>query len=104
MPNVVLEAIAAGLAIVTTRNGAAEVVRGNGLLLDRADPADIHQALCRYLDDPALLTEHQKISRFLAEQMSWASIAEYSGHLRRGTGGARAHRGRSRREFRLPAA
>lgn len=77
MPNVVLEAMAAGLAIVTTQNGAAEVVRGNGLLLDRADPGIIYEVLCRYLNDAALLMEHQQASRFLAEQMSWATVAEY---------------------------
>ena len=97
MPNVVLEAMAAGLAIVTTRNGAAEVVRGNGLLLERADPADVYQALCSYLDDPALLMEHQKISRILGRaDVMGVNRRVFSGHLRRSAGGTRAHRGRSR--------
>jgi glycosyltransferase involved in cell wall biosynthesis len=77
MPNVVLEAMAAGLAIVTTRTGAAELLRGNGQMIERADPEDLRAALERYLEDPALLAQHRHASRRLAEQMSWSSVADF---------------------------
>jgi L-malate glycosyltransferase len=77
MPNVVLEAMAAGLAIVTTRTGAAELLRGNGQMVERADPEDLRAALERYLEDPGLLAQHRHASRRLAEQMSWSSVADF---------------------------
>jgi L-malate glycosyltransferase len=77
MPNVVLEAMAAGLAIVTTRTGAIELLRGNGQTVERAEPEQLRAALRRYLDDPDLLVAHQHASRRLAEQMSWGSVADF---------------------------
>ena len=77
MPNVVLEAMAAGLAIVTTATGASEVLRGNGITVPCADPASLGHALLTYLTDPVRLAEHRAISRQLATTMSWASVAEF---------------------------
>ena len=54
MPNVVLEAMAAGLAIVTTPTGGSEVLRGNGVVVPHADPVALRDALVAYLTDPGL--------------------------------------------------
>jgi glycosyltransferase involved in cell wall biosynthesis len=77
MPNVVLEAMAAGLAIVTTRTGGAELVRGNGVLVERADAEALQAALQTYLSAPDLLAAHRDASRRLAEGMSWGAVAGF---------------------------
>lgn len=77
MPNVVLEAMAAGLAIVTTPTGGGEVIRGNGVTVPRADPGALCQALVAYLTEPARLAQHRSTSRRLAEGMSWAAVAGF---------------------------
>ena len=76
MPNVVLEAMAAGLAIVTTRTGAGELIRDNGVVIDRPEAPAIREAIVRYLQVPELLAAHRKNSRCFAECMSWDRIAE----------------------------
>jgi glycosyltransferase involved in cell wall biosynthesis len=73
--NVVLEAMASGLAIITTRTGASELIDGNGQVIEAPNPASIKVAIERYLSSPELLTEHQRMSRMLAEAMSWESVA-----------------------------
>lgn len=77
MPNVVLEAMAAGLAIITTRTGAQELLNDNGQIVERADPEALRASIARYLRDRDLLVRHQRNSRRLAETMSWAAVAEY---------------------------
>ena len=74
MPNVVLEAMAAGLAIVTTPTGGSEVLRGNGVVVPHADPVALRDALVAYLTDPGLVEEHGRISRRLAEGLSWGAV------------------------------
>ena len=83
MPNVVLEAMASGLAIVTTRTGASELIDGNGLVVETSEVAALRTAIARYLDDPALLARHQRRSRQLAEAMSWSTVADYFSTLYR---------------------
>ena len=75
MPNVVLEAMAAGLAIVTTPTGGSEVLRGNGIVVPHADTAALRDALVAYLTEPGLVKQHGCISRRLAEGMSWSAVA-----------------------------
>ena len=83
MPNVVLEAMASGLAIVTTSTGATELIDGNGLVVETPEVAALRTAIARYLDDPALLARHQQRSRQLAEAMSWSTVADYFSMLYR---------------------
>lgn len=75
--NVVLEAMASGLAVITTRTGAGELIDGNGQLIEAHSPASIQAAVRRYLSDRALLLAHQQSSRRLAQSMSWQAVAEY---------------------------
>jgi glycosyltransferase involved in cell wall biosynthesis len=77
MPNVVLEAMAAGLAIVTTPTGGSAVIHGNGVTVPPADPDALREALVAYLADPARLAQHRSVSRRLAEGMSWTAVAEF---------------------------
>jgi glycosyltransferase involved in cell wall biosynthesis len=93
LPNVVLEAMASGLAIVTTRTGAAEMIRDNGMVIDHAEPAAIAGAVERYLNDRCLLVRHQRNSRKLAEAMPWSTVTGFYLSIYRD---AQARAGRSR--------
>ncbi|HEX6010975.1 MAG TPA: glycosyltransferase family 4 protein, partial [Geminicoccaceae bacterium] len=75
--NVVLEAMASGLAVITTRTGASELIRDNGIVIEAADRRSLATAVERYLDDPALLAAHRRNSRRLAETMSWSAMADW---------------------------
>ena len=78
LSNAALEAMASGLAIVTTRTGVASLIEGNGFVVPARDPAALRAALERYLVRPSLLPEHQRASRRLAEGMSWRAAADYT--------------------------
>lgn len=75
MPNAVLEAMAAGLAIIATDTSALGLVKGNGVLIPVGDSGAIVRALTAYERDPALLRAHRARSRALAEERSWKTIA-----------------------------
>jgi len=76
---VVLEALASGLAVVTTlASGSGELITPgeNGLVL--ADPYDtvgLRAYLGRLYQNPDLLASLGKKARYLAEQQSWAHMA-----------------------------
>ena len=76
MPNVVLEAMASGLPVVTTRAGA-ELLDGNGIQVPDGDPGAMAQAILRYAAEPSLRIEHGLRSRALAESASWDSVARW---------------------------
>ncbi|MFZ1428228.1 MAG: glycosyltransferase family 4 protein [Geminicoccaceae bacterium] len=81
MPNVVLEGMAAGMAIVATQTSAAGIVHDNGAIVPPGDPTALAAAIERYLVDPALLVQHQRRSRVLALGRSWDAVADdHLGH------------------------
>ncbi len=75
MPNVVLEGMAAGMAVIVTETSAGGIIDGNGQLVPPGDPAALAAAIERYLGDPELLAEHQRRSRVLALGRSWDAVA-----------------------------
>lgn len=75
MPNVLLEGMAAGMAVIATATSAASIVDGNGQLVPPHDPGALAAAIERYLDNPELLATHQRRSRSLALQRSWENVA-----------------------------
>ena len=76
MPNVVLEGMAAGMAVIVTETSSANIVDGNGQLVPPRDSQALARAMQRYLEDPALLARHQRRSRLLALGRSWEAVAE----------------------------
>ncbi len=90
MPNVLLEAMATGLAIVTTPTGGSELVRGNGAIVPFSDPQELRRVLVDYLTDPNRLRDHRQESRRLAEGMSWSAVATFSLQLYHEAAHARA--------------
>jgi len=88
-PVVLLEAMSAGLAIVTTQGtGCAEVVGDTALLVPPKDVAALREAICRLLCDPALRAALGAAARRrLVENFGWPVIARqylalYRHHVR----------------------
>jgi glycosyltransferase involved in cell wall biosynthesis len=80
LPSAVLEAAAAGVAIVATpQGGTVEVIRSqeHGLLVPPGDVAALAEAMARLVDDPSLRARLGARARELVEgQFSWDRIAE----------------------------
>lgn len=80
LPNVVMEALASGTALVTTTaGGIAAVAREgeNALLVAERDPAAIAAAVGRLLNDPALRSRVGATARQEAVRLrGWANFAE----------------------------
>lgn len=90
-PIVLLEAMAAGLAIITTEGtGCAEVVGDAGLLVPIRDSRAIGRAIKRLVDDPELRrTLGVAARRRIEENFTWSAVArryveEYERHARPG--------------------
>ncbi len=75
-PNVILEAMASGLAIVTTRTGAAELIDGNGLTVAKRDAADIADKIEKLASDSNLLASFKRRSVEIAETRTWADCCD----------------------------
>jgi glycosyltransferase involved in cell wall biosynthesis len=88
-PIVLLEAMRAGTAIITTAGtGCAEVVGDTALLVPPRDPAAIREALSRLTADPELCRQLGEAARArLEENFTWRAIARrhtayYAAHRR----------------------
>ena len=77
MSNAMLEAMASGLPIVTTRcEGLAELIDGNGLIVEQDNVKEIAKAIKRLADNPELYKQMSSAARKQAEKFNWANIAE----------------------------
>lgn len=74
--NVTQEAIASGLAILTTDTGAAELLDNNGFIIKKNDFKDISEKISIFIEDPNLLEKCKMRSILLAKTMSWNICAE----------------------------
>ena len=82
MSNAMLEAMAAGLPIVTTAcEGLDELIRDNGVIVDQAQAQAIAQAITPIMSDSQTYQRMSRAARARAEQFSWASAAgQYIAH------------------------
>ncbi len=77
MSNAMLEAMASGLPIVTTRcEGLAELIDGNGLIVEQDNVEEIAKAVKQLADDPELYKQMSTAARKQAEKFDWAKVAE----------------------------
>jgi glycosyltransferase involved in cell wall biosynthesis len=77
MANVILEALASGLPIIATKtSGSLELVHPevNGLLVQKADPADLMEKILILLNDPLKRRDFGQKSREMAKQFSWPMV------------------------------
>jgi glycosyltransferase involved in cell wall biosynthesis len=76
MSNTILEAMAAGLPIITTNTGGtSELIQGNGQVISVGKPDAIAEAVRRYIIDPSVKEEHGLRSRAIAESMGWKYVS-----------------------------
>ena len=77
MSNAMLEAMASGLPIVTTHcEGVEELIKDNGIVVEKAQPDQIAKAIENLSDDPETHKKMSVAARKQAETFSWSSVAE----------------------------
>ncbi len=76
LSNAVLEAMACGLAIISTDTGSAEFLDQNGFVIRAGDHKAIKHALIKYASNPELIEHHGRQSRKLALQLDWCHTAD----------------------------
>jgi len=77
MSNSLLEAIASGLAILSTDTGGAkELIKDCGKIIKKENSEDIFNKLKELKENPQQLEEMKKNARRKAESMSWERVAE----------------------------
>ena len=77
MSNAMLEAMASGLPIVTTRcEGLDELIADNGLVVEQAEAGTIAGAIKKLADDRQLCRQMALAARKRAERFSWSRAAE----------------------------
>lgn len=78
MSNATLEAMAAGLPIISTNvGGIGNMIDGNGVVINKTADVDmIVEALNFYINNTEVIPHHGKRSRQIAEKMSWKSVVE----------------------------
>ena len=79
LPNVILEAMAAGLPIVATRvGGIPDIVKDgeNGFLIDPKNPEQIAEKINLFLEDDKLREKISKNNKQKAKEYSWESVIE----------------------------
>ncbi|HPC63948.1 MAG TPA: glycosyltransferase [Anaerohalosphaeraceae bacterium] len=77
MNNALLEALASGLAVITTPcEGTDELVQNNGIVVEHAGPQNLADAIIKIAQDSAAYSQMCKTSRTIAERFSWSSAAE----------------------------
>lgn len=77
MSNSLLEALACGMPIITTDvGGSKELIKGNGIIVEKGSVNSLKKAVETYLKEPSLIEQQGMISRQIAEKMSWSNVAE----------------------------
>ncbi len=75
-PLTLLESMASGCAIVASRSGGIpELLGGAGTLVDKHSVDQVADALRALATDDELLTNHQKLARHRAEELTWHAAA-----------------------------
>ena len=77
MSNAMLEAMASGLPIITTRcEGVEELITDNGVIVEDANAESIAAAIRRLADNPQVRKEMAVAARSRAQWFTWGRVAE----------------------------
>ncbi|MCP4709284.1 MAG: glycosyltransferase family 4 protein, partial [Planctomycetes bacterium] len=77
MSNAMLEGMACGMPIVTTRcEGVEELIGANGVIVEEPRAAGLAAAVRGLLEDGELYDEMAKAARRRAEKFTWGGVAE----------------------------
>lgn len=75
-PNVILEALAEGTAVILTReSGYRDLLKDAALFVDPLDERDIRQALERYIGERSLRDLHKEMGKRIASSREWPDVA-----------------------------
>jgi glycosyltransferase involved in cell wall biosynthesis len=87
MPNILIEAMAAGLPIACSRSAPMpDILQDGGVYFDAEDPASIAEALRTLINDPGLRATKAARASELASQFSWERCATETFTLLAGVG------------------
>ncbi len=76
MSNAMLEAMASGLPLITTRcEGAEELIADNGLVVENANAEEIAKAVRKIVDDRQLYKKMAVAARTQAQKFTWNKVA-----------------------------
>jgi len=76
MSNAMLEAMASGLPIITTRcEGVEELITDNGVIVENANAESIAAAIKRLADNPKARKEMAVAARSRAQRFTWSRVA-----------------------------
>ena len=76
MSNAMLEAMASGLPLITTRcEGAEELIADNGLVVENANAEEIAKAVRKIADDRQLYKQMAVAARTQAQKFTWNEVA-----------------------------
>jgi len=77
MSNSMLEALASGLPIVTTRcEGLDELIKDNGVIVEKADAGSIAEAVIELAENLNLMERMSVAARSRAQRFSWKLVAD----------------------------
>lgn len=77
MNNALLEAMACGLPIITTKTGDAELlIKNNGFVIENTDANLIAKIFSHLKNNPQIITEMGQRSREIARKLSWSDVAK----------------------------
>lgn len=77
MSNAMLEAMASGLPIVTTRcEGVDELIADNGIVVDEPSPESVARAIAAFISDRSKLQAMSVAARRQAERFTWRCVAD----------------------------
>ena len=77
MSNAMLEAMASGLPIITTRcEGVEELIAGNGIIIEQANAEEIAEAIKKLADNRQTCMKMSVAARERAEKFSWENASE----------------------------
>jgi len=82
MSNSILEAMACGLPVVTTKTGGTEeLIKGNGFIVNKTNSDDLKKTILSYTLNKELIVQHGNKSIEIVSGMSWEVVAVKYGGL-----------------------